>query len=447
MKEEEFRQLGDLDLEEGYGLERLFDAKNHGRTLAQIPAELEKLSGSDNPLKEKEDLTEFRLFCQLPTELRLIIWELALPRRVFELKACIYEAERLSGLKHDRTGMCLRAWQAPSVTLKPPTLLRVCREAREVAQRTGSFREIQNPNPEIWLGRRDLTHSESVKLWFDPRLDTLCLFSGKLFPLQQYPRNEFAAPQPSPLHAPFHHNWDQFARDTQTVCFDLEALNSKNPLFLTEWMDNNDRWTKVKNFRCYLHSVTLHMPKSHSTTQLFGSDADAMSVALVDVEDLEKLQLLRQMYIEESDPALLWPPLAKWLDQISNTRGQAKYVRELTSDVRNVWLQRISTMPRYGKYRAPKTWERLHRIVANEWASSHAIIGAKGRNPWKRDTLMSMPTFQMMIHVRLCTVDHVGEESCIQVATDRLPVAELDRDLATSRCKGSRADGCVLSSA
>lgn len=73
-------------------------------------------------------MTEFHLFPNLPTELRLMIWEICLPSRIFELECPV---PRDIGPND-----CILYWPTRQ-NWQPPVLARVCRESRTVALENG----------------------------------------------------------------------------------------------------------------------------------------------------------------------------------------------------------------------------------------------------------------------------------------------------------------------
>ncbi|KAI1139739.1 hypothetical protein F5Y05DRAFT_411924 [Hypoxylon sp. FL0543] len=108
----------------------------------------------------------FPQFMRLPPEIRFMIWDLALPRKIL----CVEETDR------DTEEHSFSSYQFAPSSL-PPSVAQVCRESRAVACRTGRLMPIRNSN----VYPRDLTPGEMPSwcrtqwVWFDPRLDSLYL--------------------------------------------------------------------------------------------------------------------------------------------------------------------------------------------------------------------------------------------------------------------------------
>jgi hypothetical protein len=118
----------------------------------------------------------FRLFSQLPAEIRLKIWRDCLPCRVLELDVPINEFM----FDMDRFALPCPSNQAITrINAQPPLIARVCHEARAVAFETGGFlpipdREKDNDvifswhceaEPHWWLDR---AYTDSIHLGWEP---------------------------------------------------------------------------------------------------------------------------------------------------------------------------------------------------------------------------------------------------------------------------------------
>lgn len=90
--------------------------------------------------------SKFRFFPQLPTEIRLTIWTLCLPRRVHTL-------ERVNPRRNSTTHSQGSFWRSPAFGPSPPLLSRVCREARQHALRSSGHisNYSDHPPPALWL--------------------------------------------------------------------------------------------------------------------------------------------------------------------------------------------------------------------------------------------------------------------------------------------------------
>lgn len=116
-------------------------------------------------------ITTFDLFPKLPTELRLQIWRLCLPQRVFE-----------KDLPHDLVVFYLSDYDSPSpcslhqttkANSRPPVITRVCHESRTVAQENGGYYErlpLSRPTERLWFSQTSLT-----KAWLDRIPDSIHL--------------------------------------------------------------------------------------------------------------------------------------------------------------------------------------------------------------------------------------------------------------------------------
>ncbi|KAI0436052.1 hypothetical protein F4803DRAFT_252984 [Xylaria telfairii] len=128
------------------------------------------------------DLSMFSLFPRLPIEIRRLIWAEALPRGRIQLFA---------------RGVPWEDWR-----LGPPSIARVCRESREVAQDLAVVRGFPTA---------DDKHNET---WFIGRRDVLELASGYPYPLSN-PEPFFAAAEALAINA------GDFGGDIRPVVRDL----------------------------------------------------------------------------------------------------------------------------------------------------------------------------------------------------------------------------------
>lgn len=80
------------------------------------------------------DNRNFHLFNQLPTELRLEIWQFYLPHRVYEIEIPRLELFSAKPKPSSITHLYHTAYSYS----RPPLIARVCRESRGVAFETGN---------------------------------------------------------------------------------------------------------------------------------------------------------------------------------------------------------------------------------------------------------------------------------------------------------------------
>ncbi|KAK6064618.1 hypothetical protein SCUP515_11675 [Seiridium cupressi] len=112
----------------------------------------------DTPVK-------FSRFAKLPPEIRQMIWNFAIPRRVVSIMSPYTSPPPVTTWYHFQT------------TYPPPAISQVCQESRKVALRHGRLRAIENEKPDsdaelIAPGKRNY-HREWA--WFDSSRDTLFL--------------------------------------------------------------------------------------------------------------------------------------------------------------------------------------------------------------------------------------------------------------------------------
>ncbi|KAI1745640.1 hypothetical protein F4680DRAFT_443113 [Xylaria scruposa] len=125
-----------------------------------LPYEKQTLNGlygaADVLSQPKDARTCFTCFSKLPAEIRLMIWELAIPARILNI-------ESMPGR------LTVHPWYSV------PPVAHVCYESRQLALRTGSIRAV-GTNVEIdRLGADERFLRQSVS-WFDSHRDTLRIY-------------------------------------------------------------------------------------------------------------------------------------------------------------------------------------------------------------------------------------------------------------------------------
>lgn len=115
----------------------------------------ERLLSSDTQTNERAGFPQFR---RLPAEIRLAIWELAIPRRLFTP----WQDHRYDGSPHGVPRFCRSAEGLP-----PPSISRVCRESRSVARKRGKMFLLYQD--------RGMRQRFSYWTWFDGAHDVVQL--------------------------------------------------------------------------------------------------------------------------------------------------------------------------------------------------------------------------------------------------------------------------------
>ncbi|KAI0843780.1 hypothetical protein F5Y06DRAFT_255816 [Hypoxylon sp. FL0890] len=130
-------------------------------------AKTKVLSTEIQLLRRCMDMTpRFPQFMRLPPEIRFMIWDLALPRKII----CLQEIDR------DTEDHSFSSYHFASTSL-PPSVAQVCRDSRHVACHTGRLMPIRNANvypPNLTPGKMP-SWCRTQWAWFDPRLDSLYL--------------------------------------------------------------------------------------------------------------------------------------------------------------------------------------------------------------------------------------------------------------------------------
>ncbi|KAI0013223.1 hypothetical protein F4779DRAFT_442228 [Xylariaceae sp. FL0662B] len=337
------------------------------------------------------DTSLFPRFAELPPELRILIWQFALPRRVFEIRKETVpvkkngEPDTANELDHDTWR--LRSSDLAALLLAPPALLSVCHEARQVALRFGSWKSV---------GSRPRGASRVIRLetWFDPSTDTLCFDDTSLQnssgpPTGQNPaiiRFYFCSSPASPL------------------CISLAALSgTPGKFFVEQWQRKRGFWTGVPQYLFYHDSIVMHLDRSPRVQELFGKGLDRCHILLVDTHDRKKLRRLRKLYIKASDPAYFDSKLADWLGDIINS-GEG-YAEQCYTDLKNLWLKGQPDIPSSALASSEDRLIRM-RSVIKPGGLLDTIQEFDHEHPWCGKILKTMPPMQLVIHFRLCITNH-----------------------------------------
>ncbi|KAL7920052.1 hypothetical protein ACQKWADRAFT_322503 [Trichoderma austrokoningii] len=185
---------------------------------------------------------EFAPFKRLPPELRRYIWRLVVPLQIFRPFRNLEPS--------------LPQWKS----LLPPTISRVCREARHVAYEEGALYCHDFLAPARWT-------------WFNGRKDVLDLSSYCIG------ENGFIPLQDSLLH------------EARTIIIDVGIVNELSIAGL------NSEWSHLDNVEAIYLAVAKPFEvqkrtwQPHAVARLFGH----RSFAIVDVEDEEELERLEDI--------------------------------------------------------------------------------------------------------------------------------------------------------
>ncbi|KAI0547390.1 hypothetical protein F4679DRAFT_597625 [Xylaria curta] len=132
-----------------------------------LPYEKQTLNGlygaADVVSQPKDAETCFTCFSKLPPEIRLMIWELAIPARILNIESI--PERHIVRLGH----LTVRPWYSA------PPVAHVCYESRQLAQRTGAVGAF-GTNVEIDRMGADLKFLRKSISWFDSHRDTLRIY-------------------------------------------------------------------------------------------------------------------------------------------------------------------------------------------------------------------------------------------------------------------------------
>ncbi|KAI1804550.1 hypothetical protein F4811DRAFT_274010 [Daldinia bambusicola] len=345
--------------------------------------------------------TSFPRFPDLPAELRHLIWRFALPRRVFEIRNETISIGRdgeanVSGeLDHDPWR--LRGSDLVAVVLAPPALLSVNREARKFAQRTGSWK---------FVGSRPRGAGRVFKrmTWFDPAADTLCFDDDSALPHVRGRVTEQNGLVVEHVNNPAVTRFYFGRSPASPVCVSLAALAGSSGKFLAEqWKRKRGFWSGVPRYLFYHDSILVHLGRSDRVKALFGEGADRCYTLLVNAHDREKLRQLRELYVEESDPAYFQRRTADWLESLVD--ADEKYIKNSYSDLRDVWIKSQDDVTPSALLASPGRRVQV-RSLKDPGAVLRSVQQFDANHPWCREVVKAMPRMELVVHFRLCITNH-----------------------------------------
>ncbi|KAI0833009.1 hypothetical protein F5Y06DRAFT_307435 [Hypoxylon sp. FL0890] len=348
--------------------------------------------------------TSFPQFPRLPAELRLLIWQFALPRRVFEIRRETVsikrdgEADVTKELDHD--AWRVRSSDLVAVLLAPPALLSVCREARKFASRFGSWKCV---------GSRPRGTNRVIRLatWFDPSTDTLC-FDDSAIQNVTRPITEQNGLVMEHISNPAVTRFYFATSPVSPVCVSLAALaGASGKFFAEQWKRKRGFWSGVPLYQFYHDSILMHLGRSPKVQEVFGKGADRCYTLLVDAHDRAKLRQLRELYIEESDPVFFQRRVADWLEDIINPKEE--YIEQSYKDLKNLWLKAQEDAPSSALILSEDRANIQMRSLIEPGAVLHTIQQFNHNHDWCKEKIKSMPDLQLVVHFRLCITDHDSE--------------------------------------
>ncbi|KAH8677357.1 hypothetical protein BX600DRAFT_430706 [Xylariales sp. PMI_506] len=330
----------------------------------------------------------FPLFSHLPAELRLAIWELALPRRVFELRE--FTVQFNSRCNSEHIALCEIE---PAVSLPPPSLAKVCQESRAVALRFGSARTIMASFPS-----RRMIHpktdgirrpGDSLRTWFDSSRDMLCLDSWTFWD--------------SSNKGLMNKHIRQFGDFPHSLCLSLDVLrrSCKGP-FMCEWASPEGIYSQVRQWAFYCDSITLHAGRSAQVAEVFGGSIEGSHTLLIDASDTVTIRRMAQLYTDESYPEYWQQPIADGLECISNAVNNSTYIQQAHMVLQDLWVLSREQMLRSGMVQDHIQPRWLTDLSGNNFL----MLAVDHGQPWCQAILNEMPQFKLMIHFRLCTTNH-----------------------------------------
>lgn len=131
-------------------------------------------------------------FTRLPYELRRIIWDLALPKRIIDLGCFIDISDQRVPFLHPshgyfqdpsrEAGLLQKSTLPPLRGVDPPVprIASVCRESRTIAYETGRLVPVKADKFAGRPQRGGKPRPEPKYVWFDPARDSICLSSTAL---------------------------------------------------------------------------------------------------------------------------------------------------------------------------------------------------------------------------------------------------------------------------
>ncbi|KAK7957236.1 uncharacterized protein PG986_006458 [Apiospora aurea] len=142
-----------------------------------------------------------------------------------------------------------------------------------------------------------------------------------------------------------------------------------------------------------------------------------ISVALVNVRDVERIRQFQEVYETCSAPSHLDAKVVKHLSSLLTTEGRERYLDLLRLNVLSLWAEilfpdLLPAGPRENQFLLtdPGTWRRC----------LHAFTPYDLRHPWLRDVIIPhVPQVQMVVAFKLCDAAcHVGTNETMGEAKD-----------------------------
>ncbi|KAI8964789.1 hypothetical protein F5Y11DRAFT_315232 [Daldinia sp. FL1419] len=349
--------------------------------------------------------TSFPRFQNLPAELRYLIWGFALPRRVFEIRNETVsikrdgEADVTKELDHE--SWRLRGSDLVAVTLAPPALLSVNREARRFASRSGSWKFVGSRPRGVCSVIKQMT-------WFDPSTDTLC-FDESVFQHVQGHVTEHNGLVMEHVNNPAVTRIYFASSPASPVCVSLAALSgASGKFFVEQWKRKRGFWSGVPQHLFYHDSILMHLGRSPKVQAIFGEGLDRCYTLLVNAHDRTKLRKLKDLYIEESDPLYFQRRIADWLKYIVDAGD--KYAGQSHTDFKDLWLRAQDDIPSSALVVATNRANVKTRSVIDPGAVLHTVQQFDHTHERCQDIIKSMPHMELVVHFRLCITDH--SEDC-----------------------------------
>ncbi|KAF4880057.1 hypothetical protein CGCSCA1_v001077 [Colletotrichum siamense] len=347
--------------------------------------------------------TQFTVFQQLPPELRLKIWQLAIPtNHVTELDAPYATRQgRSPQLWCDLRG-------ASRHNGGPPTVGRVCREARQVVQENGcylhqklqpgQFNDTFNKITGQWFQYQDVIHLNwhmeydfvTVIEGADEPLPVPSLKACAQFAMSVSITNELL------LFAPFFEGLDRDSRG--------------KPFLLPRWLQSLQILDSLEECFVCLMSINVHAPAQTLDGQhLF--DNPIRLVNPFDHNTLQKMHRLWEDGLPFVDNGIRDGESEMMFREILNRNAFRYKLHKWGKDVLNLWLFYRYTEswahipgPKQLLWEPPVDAEIFHperiNLKGRRWNKSH---------PWVKAELSAMPKFKPVIMFRHCT------KNCVDV--------------------------------
>lgn len=337
--------------------------------------------------------TEFTLFLQLPTELRCLIWQHALPRRhVLELDAPY--------------GPLLFSYcdlrYASRRNARPPIIARVCRESRQVALQEGGYLDKFTHIPPLG------TFNKISKPW---------IYSGNdLVHLNWYP--DYSArsrveDEPTPVHSLV-----ALAKHGHRISIMADLLVPWEVRLAPPQHHGRYRHPDGQNLRLLaslkectvcLKVVSIHVPAEQVIRSgLFGGlDTPVQIVDVADRETLERMCWLWKRSFEEGHVKDVQPQAM--FDLILAQKTFQQKLDDWSNAATKTWLSH--------KYLEAWTTQSLHDIpspdhiwtppggpesLERQWGPAHPRPTFNGAHPWVKAAIEAMPKFKPAIMFRHC---------------------------------------------